>query len=94
MRRSKGSGQSLRRTTRARPAKPQALWKAQTHVNERREIIARIAKWAGSKDNAWAWYRAEPIPAFGGRTAEFLVKEGKADAVHEYLDHVAAGGFA
>jgi Protein of unknown function (DUF2384) len=94
MRRRKGSGQSLRRTTGVRPAKPQTVRKTQTHVNERCEIIARIAEWAGSKHNAWAWYRAEPIPAFGGRTAEFLVKEGKADAVRDYLDHLAAGGFA
>jgi hypothetical protein len=41
-----------------------------------------------------AWYRAQPIPAFGGRTAEALVKEGKAAAVRDYLDHVAVGGFA
>jgi hypothetical protein len=41
-----------------------------------------------------AWYRAEPIPAFGGRTAESLVKDGKADAVRDYLDSVALGVFA
>ena len=41
-----------------------------------------------------AWYRAEPIPAFGGRTAESLVKDGKAAAVRDYLDGVALGGFA
>ena len=58
------------------------------------EIIGRVADWAGGKDQAMAWYRAEPIPAFGGRTAESLVKEGKAAAVRDYLDHVAVGGFA
>jgi hypothetical protein len=47
-----------------------------------------------SKEQAMAWYRAQPIPAFGGRTAEALVKEGKASAVRDYLDHVAVGGFA
>ena len=41
-----------------------------------------------------AWYRAEPIAEFGGRTAESLVKDGKATAVRDYLDHVALGGFA
>jgi hypothetical protein len=41
-----------------------------------------------------AWYRAEPIPAFGGRTAEALVKAGEAAAVRDYLDHIAAGGYA
>jgi uncharacterized protein (DUF2384 family) len=68
--------------------------KTQSRVKEMLEIIGRIADWAGGKDQAMAWYRAEPIPAFGGRTAESLVKEGKAAAVRDYLDHVAMGGFA
>ena len=41
-----------------------------------------------------SWYRAEPIPAFGGRTAEALVKSGDAAALRDYLDQVAMGGFA
>ena len=53
-----------------------------------------MADWAGGAYQALAWYRAEPLPAFGGRTAEALVKEGKANAVRDYLDHVALGGFA
>jgi hypothetical protein len=67
---------------------------AQTRVQEMLEIISRISVWAGGKERALAWYRAEPIPAFGSRTAESLVKEGKAAAVRDYLDHVATGGFA
>jgi hypothetical protein len=58
------------------------------------EILGRVADWAGGAYQALAWYRAEPLPAFGGRTAEALVKEGKANAVRDYLDHVALGGFA
>ncbi|MHC2303314.1 hypothetical protein ACVJBD_007581 [Rhizobium mongolense] len=38
-----------------------------------------------------AWYRAQPLPAFGGRTPEALVKAGKAAAVRDYLDHMALG---
>jgi putative toxin-antitoxin system antitoxin component (TIGR02293 family) len=68
--------------------------KTQNRVKEMLEIVGRVADWAGGKDQAMAWYRAEPIPAFGGRTAESLVKEGKAAAVRDYLDHVAVGGFA
>lgn len=68
--------------------------KTQTRLREMLEIIGRVTEWAGGKDQAMAWYRAEPIPAFGGRTAEFLVKDGKAGAVRDYLDHVALGGFA
>ena len=58
------------------------------------EIVNRIAGWAGGTDQAVAWYRAEPIPAFGGRTAEQLVKDGRAAALRDWLDHVATGGFA
>jgi Protein of unknown function (DUF2384) len=66
----------------------------QIRVREMLEIVSRISKWAGGKEQAFAWYRAEPIPAFGSRTAESLVKDGKAAAVRDYLDHVALGGFA
>jgi hypothetical protein len=68
--------------------------KTQTRATEMLEIIARIADWAGGERQAMAWYRAEPIPAFGGRTAESLVKAGRAGAVRDYLDHIATGGFA
>lgn len=68
--------------------------KTQERMREMLEIVGRVSAWAGGKDQAMAWYRAEPLPAFGGRTAEFLVKEGKAAAVRDYLDHVALGGFA
>ncbi len=68
--------------------------RTQARATEMLEIVGRIADWAGGEKQAMAWYRAEPIAAFGGRTAESLVKEGKAAAVRDYLDHVAMGGFA
>ena len=68
--------------------------KTQGRALEMLEIVGRIADWAGGEKQAMAWYRAEPIPAFGDRTAEALVKEGKAAAVRDWLDHVAVGGFA
>lgn len=68
--------------------------KTQARVREMLEIVGRVADWAGGQDQAMAWYRAEPLPAFGGRTAESLVKDGKAANVRDYLDHVALGGFA
>ena len=79
---------TLYRTNRAGSAKTQA------RLREMLEIVDRVSDWAGGKDQAMAWYRAEPIPEFGGRTAESLVKDGKATAVRDYLDHVALGGFA
>jgi antitoxin Xre/MbcA/ParS-like protein len=68
--------------------------KTQARMKEMLEIISRVSDWAGGKDQAMAWYRAQPIPAFGGRTAESLVKSGQASALRDYLDHIAMGGFA
>lgn len=68
--------------------------RTQNRLREMLEIISRVAEWAGGKEQAMAWYRAQPLPAFGGHTAEALVKEGKAAAVRDYLDHMALGGFA
>ena len=68
--------------------------KAQTRVKEMLEIINLVQAWAGGPGQAMAWYRAEPIPAFGGRTAEALVKSGAAGAVRDYVDHLATGGYA
>jgi hypothetical protein len=81
---------------------PQALYKAdraraaktQSRVKEMLEIVSRISDWAGGKERAMAWYRAQPIAAFGSRTAESLVKSGEASALRDYLDHIAMGGFA
>ena len=68
--------------------------KAQSRVREMLEIINLVQGWAGGAAQAMAWYRAEPIPAFGGRTAEALVKSGNASAVRDYVDHIATGGYA
>ncbi|MCC6920649.1 MAG: DUF2384 domain-containing protein [Alphaproteobacteria bacterium] len=68
--------------------------KAQSRVREMLEIINLVQGWAGGAAQAMAWYRAEPIPAFGGRTAEALVKSGEATAVRDYVDHLATGGYA
>ena len=58
------------------------------------EILLRVSVWAGGREQAMAWYRAEPIPAFGGRTAEQLVKSGRAGPLRDYLNSIAMGGFA
>ncbi|WP_174297082.1 antitoxin Xre/MbcA/ParS toxin-binding domain-containing protein [Sphingomonas bacterium] len=66
----------------------------QRRMIEMLEIVGRVRDWAGGEAQAMAWYRSEPIPAFGGRTAEALVKDGMAGAVRDHLDAVALGGFA
>jgi Protein of unknown function (DUF2384) len=82
--------------------RPEALYKTerasaaktQTRLREMLEILTRVSAWAGGRAQAIAWYRSEPIPAFGGRTAEALVKSGHAGALRDYLDSIAMGGFA
>lgn len=66
----------------------------QARLREVVEIIARVIPWAGSVPQAFAWYRAQTLPAFGDRTAEELVKEGHAEAVKAYLGRIASGGYA
>jgi hypothetical protein len=81
---------------------PEALYKrerlnaakTQSRLREMNEILTRVAGWAGGPAQAMAWYRAEPIAAFGGRTAEALVKTGHAGPLRDYLDSIALGGFA
>ena len=80
--------QALYKADRSRAAK------TQSRVKEMLEIVSRISDWAGGKERAMAWYRAQPIAAFGGRTAESLVKSGQASALRDYLDHIGMGGFA
>jgi uncharacterized protein (DUF2384 family) len=58
------------------------------------EILNRVKDWAGSPQQAFAWYRSQPLPSFGDQTAEALVKEGRAEAVKRYLDRITVGGYA
>jgi hypothetical protein len=68
--------------------------KTQARLRDMLEIISFVEDWCGGKLQAMAWYRAQPIPEFGGRTAESLVKAGHASAVRVHLDRIALGGFA
>lgn len=72
----------------------QVAKKVQMRMTEMLEIINRVRVWAGGEVQAMAWYRSQPIPALDGRTAEALVKAGRAYAVRDYLDQLALGGFA
>jgi uncharacterized protein (DUF2384 family) len=75
-------------------AKRAQAGKTQTRAREMLEVIVRVMPWAGGQQQAMAWYRAQPMAAFGDRTAEALVKEGKASVVRDYLDFLAQGNFA
>lgn len=79
---------SLKRSDRSRSVKTQGK------LRETLEIISLVTPWAGSELQAYAWYRSEPIPALGYITAENAVKIGQAEAVREYIDSIALGGYA
>lgn len=66
----------------------------QARLRDMVEIMGRVLPWAGSLPQAFAWYRAQPLPSFGDQTAEDLVKQGEAEAVKAYLSRIAAGGYA
>jgi hypothetical protein len=58
------------------------------------KIIDRVCAWAGSPEQALAWYRSRALPSFGDQTAEALVREGRAETVKRYLDRIAVDGYA
>jgi len=69
------------------PATQARLW-------EVAETINRILPWCGSVPQAFAWYRSQPIPAFGDQTAEDLVRAGRSEHLKSYLAGIAVGGYA
>ncbi|MFZ1539268.1 MAG: antitoxin Xre/MbcA/ParS toxin-binding domain-containing protein [Chromatiaceae bacterium] len=66
----------------------------QARLRDTVEIINRVTPWTGSVGRAFAWFRSQPLPSFGDKTAEDLVKEGRVQAVKDYLSRIAEGGYA
>jgi transcriptional regulator with XRE-family HTH domain len=66
----------------------------QARLRDTVEIINRVSEWSGGVGRAFAWFRSQPWPSFGDKTAEDLVKEGRAEAVKAYLARIADGGYA
>ena len=58
------------------------------------KILCRVRVLARSQAQAERWYRSQPIPALGGRTAENIVNSGNGEAVIAYIEHLSLGGFA
>ena len=79
---------SLSRTSRVRARK------TQVRLRQMMELLNRVEAATGSPLAAYAWFRGEPLPGFGGATPDLLVREGKAADVHAYLDRIMAGGYA
>jgi hypothetical protein len=82
------SRDAVSKTARLRAAATQA------RLREVTEVINRVLPWSGSVQQAFAWYRSQPIPAFGDQTAEDLVRAGRAEHLMRYLSGIAVGGYA
>ena len=83
------SRDALSRTTRIRATK------TQTRLREMVEILRRVEDYTGTPALvAYAWFRSEALPGFGGKTADQLVREGHARYVHAHLDRIMASGYA
>ena len=57
-------------------------------------ILAMAADMAGSMDRATIWFKHQPIPGWGGKTARDLVASGDAQAVLDYLEASRSGVYA
>lgn len=57
-------------------------------------ILAMATEMAGDQTCAAIWFKQQPIPACGGRTARYLVGGGMANAVLTYLEAVRLGAYA
>ncbi len=68
--------------------------KTQVRLRQMLEILNRVEAATGSSLAAYAWFRAEPLPGFGGATPDRLLRDGRAEYVHAYLDRIMAGGYA
>ena len=68
--------------------------KTQMRLRQMIEILNRVDAELGSLLVAYAWFRSEPLPGFANQTPCQLVRDGKADMVHAYLDQVLEGGYA
>ncbi len=57
-------------------------------------IIAMAAEMAGDEDRAAIWFKHQPLPGWGGKTALDLVRAGHGAKVLDYLESVRAGVYA
>lgn len=76
-----------RNTPTARPQAPQL----QKYLQDMVRVLAVAAEMTGDAERAAFLLRNEPLRAFGYKTADALVQDGRADAVIAYLESLAGG---
>jgi uncharacterized protein (DUF2384 family) len=65
--------------------------RVQRRLRQMVEIVNKAEPRFGSALMAYAWYRSEPLPGLGGRTAMTMLQEGRADEVLALIDAVDSG---
>ncbi|VFR17557.1 hypothetical protein ANDO1_1176 [plant metagenome] len=76
-----------RNTPTARPQAPQL----QKYLQDMVRVLAVTTEMTGDEGRAAFLLRNEPLRAFGYKTADVLLQEGRADAVIAYLESLAGG---
>lgn len=76
-----------RNTPTARPQAPQL----QKYLRDMVRVLAAATELTGDEERAAFLLRNEPLRAFGYKTADSLVREGRADALVAYLESLAGG---
>lgn len=76
-----------RNTLADRPGSPAV----QARLGQIARIITRAADLSGDEGRAIIWFRHQPIPGFGNKTAEELVEAGQGDAVMWMLESMDEG---
>ena len=77
--------------------KSDILYQSNTIQSQLRKMVAvinHVLPWSDNCQQAYNWYRKEPIPSLGNITAMELVKQGKYNAVTKYLERIEKGGFS
>lgn len=76
-----------RNTPTARPQAPQL----QQYLQDMVRVLAVATEMTGDAERAAFLLRNEPLRAFGYKTADTLVQEGRTDALVAYLESLAGG---
>lgn len=63
----------------------------QRFLREALRVIRAAADLNGDVNRAIFWYRVEPLSAFGYKTAEQLVTEGRTEDLLRYIESLEAG---
>ncbi len=76
-----------RNTPTARPHTPQL----QKYLQDMLRVLTVATEMTGDPERAAFLLRNEPLKAFGYKTADTLIQEGRADAVIAYMESLAGG---